>query len=37
LAAAQDKDLPVMRRMVGETASADELLAQKLREWLEPR
>ena len=36
LAAAQDKDLPVMSRRPGENGSAEELLAQKLREWLEP-
>ncbi len=35
LAAAQDKDLPVMGRRPGENGSAEELLAQKLREWIE--
>ncbi len=37
LAAAQDKDLPVMRRRAGETGSAEEVLAQKLRQWLDAR
>lgn len=36
LAAARDKDLPVMRREAGENGGAEELLAQKLREWLDP-